>query len=769
MATPSNPDRPANRLAGSASPYLLQHAHNPVDWYPWGEDALARARELDRPIFLSVGYAACHWCHVMERESFENPSVAAILNRHFVSIKVDREERPDIDEIYMAATQLMTQSGGWPMSVFLDTEGRPFFAGTYFPPEDRWGRPGFKSLLGEIHKAWTERRGQVEEQASRVLDGVQQALAGGVGQGALQPTLLTHAEEEILTGYDAEHGGFGRAPKFPPSMRLEFLLRRAGRSNRPQLLHAVGHTLERMARGGMYDHIGGGFHRYSVDERWLVPHFEKMLYDNALLARIYAIGYEAFGLELFARVAGETLDYVRREMTHPEGGFYSTTDADSEGVEGKFFVWSPEEIGRVLSEEDARLFCEVYDVTSRGNFEGRSIPNLLAASVGEQAERRGIPEGELQERLTRIRARLWRAREERVHPLLDDKILANWNGLMIRAFCEGYRVFTDLIYLETAEKAANFVWERMRVDGVLRRSWRNGEARFNAYQEDYAALALAFLELHLVGQEPRWLDAGLTLLQEMHDRFWDDLTGGYYFTSHDHETLVARPRSSQDGAAPSGSSLAALALLRALQITGDERHKARLERLLMSQAPQLAQHPAAFPNMLVAADGYLDLFPEGISIPGAGAVRVEALVSRSRVRPGNRFWAAIRVKVAPGYHLNSHRPYQVDLMPTELVMEPSAAFTVVSESYPEGRNLNVGFLSEPISVYEGDVLIGLEVEVSRRAGEGRHPMHVVARLQPCSETECLAPMEARVRLRIEVGPEDGEEQNPEVFDTIRSR
>ncbi|HEU4751751.1 MAG TPA: thioredoxin domain-containing protein, partial [Armatimonadota bacterium] len=425
--------------------------------------------------------------------------------------KVDREERPDLDEIYMTATQVLTQSGGWPMSVFLTPDLKPFYAGTYFPPEDRWGRPGFKTLLNEIARAWKSRRATLEEQGDRLVAAIEQISSGGEGQGAVSDTLLKNAVAQVTRGFDPVNGGFGGAPKFPPSMRLELFLRRSAEGDGPRLLQMAVLTLDRMARGGMYDQVGGGFHRYSVDERWLVPHFEKMLYDNALLARVYALAYERTDNWYYQRVAVEILDYVIREMTDAEGGFYSTTDADSEGEEGKFFLWSPEEVVEVLGPEEGGLFNRIYDITPGGNFEGRSIPNLLPRSLETWAAELGTDARSLDQRLAVSRQKLWERRETRVHPLLDDKILSGWNGLMIGAFAEGYRVLKDERYRQAAERAAEFVLTRMREDPAtgprLLRSYRGGRAHLNAYLEDYAYLALALLDLHAVTGAERWRDA----------------------------------------------------------------------------------------------------------------------------------------------------------------------------------------------------------------------------------------------------------------------
>lgn len=752
-----------NRLAEATSPYLLQHAHNPVDWYPWGPEAIQRARAEDKPIFLSIGYAACHWCHVMERESFENEAVAAVLNRDFVAIKVDREERPDLDEIYMTATQLMTQSGGWPMSVFLTPELKPFYAGTYFPPEDRYGRPGFLTLLNELARFWRERRSDVERQAERVAEAIAQLTSGGSGQGVVTASLLRNAVSELSRGFDPQHGGFGSAPKFPPSMRLELLLRRYREERDDELLAMLETTLDFMARGGMYDQVGGGFHRYSVDERWLVPHFEKMLYDNALLARLYTLAFQETGEAYQERIAREILEYVLREMTHPDGGFYSTTDADSEGEEGKFFVWSPDEVKAVLGAEDGELFCRIYDVTPQGNFEGHSIPNLLQRGLPEWAEELGTDAESLAERLEPLRRKLWEHRERRVHPLLDDKILSGWNGLMIRAFADGYRIFQEDTYLEAAERAADFVLTRMRDGRRLLRSYRNGTAALNAYQEDYAYLSVALLDLYLATGEERWKDEGLALLDEMTERFWDEENGGYFFTSHDHEELITRTKSFQDGATPSGNSMAALALIRAARITGEAGYREQASAVLGMTAPQMAEMAAAFPNMLVAADEYLQTWKEAIRVPGADAVSLTGYLSHTAVRPGERIWIAVRAEIKDGFHINSWQPTQGYLVPTRLVLDETPGFTAKRESYPPSREYRAAYEEEALLIYEGNVLFGIEMEVGTHVSPGTYPLHFTMRLQPCDDQQCYPPLEARMRFNVVVDAEGGQLQHAEVF------
>jgi uncharacterized protein len=756
----------SNRLVDATSPYLLQHAHNPVGWQPWDEVALRRAREEDKPIFLSIGYAACHWCHVMERESFENLEIADVLNRDFICIKVDREERPDLDEIYMTATQLLTQSGGWPMTVFLTPDLKPFFAGTYFPPEDRWGRPGFKSLLEQIGNAWKQRRPELEEQGERLAAVVDQVIARGQGQAAVDRRLVQDAWKQLERGFDSTWGGFGGAPKFPPSMRLEALLQRYQEERDASLLRPVTTTLDYMARGGMYDQVGGGFHRYSVDERWLVPHFEKMLYDNAQLARVYALAFKETGNWYYERVARETYDYILREMTHADGGFYSTTDADSEGVEGKFFVWSPAEVQVVLGKEEASLFCRIYDIVEGGNFEGHSIPNLLRKSLDEWAADLGEDPPALDRRLAEMRRRLWERREQRVHPLLDDKILSAWNGLMIRAFAEGYRVFADFRYRQAAEQAAGFVLDRMRDDNRLYRSWREGRPTLNGYAEDYAAVALALLDLHGATDDARWCDRGIELLTVLDSRFWDEEEGGYFFTSHDHETLITRPKSFQDGATPSANSLAALALIRAARLTRDDRWLARASQLLTHAAPMVTEMAAGFPNMAVAAHEYLSAWPEGIRIPGADAVLIEGFLSQGVVVPGQSFAVAFRLEVREGHHISSHTPYAEHLAPTRLEITLPEGFRLVRLRYPPGRDHTLPFQDDPLSVYSGTVLVGADLEAAPDAEAGRYTLEAQLRLQPCDDQQCFPPMEARMRIPIAVGDAPGPPQHAEVFTAL---
>jgi uncharacterized protein YyaL (SSP411 family) len=579
-----------NRLARETSPYLLQHAHNPVDWYPWGEEAFARARAEDKPILLSVGYSACHWCHVMERESFENLDTAAVMNRHFVNVKVDREERPDVDHIYMQAVQSMTGHGGWPMTVFLAPDGTPFYGGTYFPPTDRHGLPGFPRLLAFLAEAWSTRRADVLDNGRQLTASLGQESRLRGGGTLLTEEILFSAFQGVSAQFDEELGGLGGAPKFPQPMIWEFVLRFARRSGNPYATRMVHTTLVRMARGGMYDQLGGGFARYSVDRHWLVPHFEKMLYDNAQLASLYLHAWLAFGDPECRRITEESLDYVLREMTHPDGGFYSAQDADSDGHEGKFFVWTPDEVRAVLGgEADAAM---AYWGMDRGpNFEGKSILWLP-----------GEPDPE---RAADWRERLFEARERRVKPGRDDKVLAAWNGLMARAFAEAGRTLGRGDYLEAARRNAEFVLGGMRLDGRLQRTWKAGRAHLRGYLEDHSMVAAALLELYSATLDRLWLDEARGLVEAMLRLFWDEAVGGFFDTGADHERLIVRPRNLYDNAVPCGSSVAVEALLRLAALTGEERYEKHALSALRPMADLMTRHPTAFGRFLCALDFHL--------------------------------------------------------------------------------------------------------------------------------------------------------------------
>ena len=615
-------DKPANRLAAETSPYLLQHAYNPVDWYPWSEEALERAKSEDRPILLSVGYSACHWCHVMERECFENEVIAETMNRSYVCIKVDREERPDIDAIYMDAVQLMTGQGGWPMTVFLTPDGKPFYGGTYFPPTDMYGRPGFPRILQAVADAWSTQRNDIEAQGAEIADSIQRGGSQMLdsSEHMLTNALLENALEKMSSTFDRVNGGFGAAPKFPQPANLDLLLRLHTRFKRSSPLEMAETTLQRMALGGIYDQLGGGFHRYSTDAVWLAPHFEKMLYDNAQLAQTYCRAYQVTGKQFYRDVAEETLEYVLREMTDPDtGAFYSAQDADSEGEEGRFFVWTPEQLSAALGEDAAVLFGEFFDVHPGGNWEGKSILRAVkdAQTVAREA---GIPVSEAVAILDSARVTLMQLREQRVKPGLDDKSLTSWNALMLSAFALCGAAFDRRDFMEAAIRNATFLISVMshEEDGYLRllHTYRQGEPRLNGYLEDYAFLADALLELYQSTLDEQWLTIAERLLDTIGAFFEDPQDSSFYSTSSDHETLLHRPRDWDDNATPSGNTVALEARLKLALYRDDPEMIAKVRGVLAALVPVMEKHPYGFARLLGVVDLYLD-GPVEITLTGS--------------------------------------------------------------------------------------------------------------------------------------------------------
>jgi uncharacterized protein YyaL (SSP411 family) len=637
-------DRPANHLAGETSPYLLQHLHNPVDWYPWGPEALGRAKEEQKPIFLSIGYSACHWCHVMERESFEDEAIAALMNEHFVCIKVDREERPDIDAIYMAAVQRMTGHGGWPMSVFLTPELEPFLCGTYYPPRSKYGRPGFDDVLRFASDAWTNQREKVDQVSDRMM-GELRALSNGDTSGALPGRdLLATAVTASLKGYDEVHGGFGQpphfAPKFPHCTQLTFLLRHGKAAGNASALHMAGSTLEHMARGGIYDQVGGGYARYSVDREWTVPHFEKMLYDNSQLALVHLEAWQALEDPFHRDIAREILDYVLREMTSEEGAFWSTTDADSEGEEGRFFVWSEEEL-RAVCGADADAAVAWFGVTEAGNFEGH---NVLTArrTPAEVAAELGATEAEVLSAVERARAALYAAREERVHPGLDDKVLSSWNGLMLRAFARAAVVLDEPRYLEAARRNADFLLTVMRrEDGRLFRTRRGAKAHLDGYLEDHAFVVQGLLDLYEADLDPRWLRAALEL-HEVTDRHFAAEPAGYYQTPDDAADVPVRLRETSESSLPSDIGVALLNAARLALLAGDLEGLARARAGLAAHAGSIRRYPPAFGQLVLLTDFLTSDPPEVFVVGERDDPLVRAELRRLQTQyPPNRVLALV--------------------------------------------------------------------------------------------------------------------------------
>ncbi|MDY6839321.1 MAG: thioredoxin domain-containing protein [Thermodesulfobacteriota bacterium] len=592
-----------NRLANERSPYLLQHAQNPVNWYPWGDEAFEKAKGEEKPIFLSIGYATCHWCHVMAHESFEDEEVARLLNQSFIAIKVDREERPDVDKIYMFVCQSLTGHGGWPLSVFMTPHGKPFFAGTYFPKTARMGMPGFTEVVQQIAHMWKNDRASIVKSSETITAAIQPSSETEGSAPVLQADTLKKGYTQLARIFDPTWGGFGAAPKFPTPHHLTFLLRWHKRSGDATALDMVKQTLRAMRNGGIFDQIGFGFHRYSVDKRWLVPHFEKMLYDQALLALAYLEAYQVTGEAPFAEVAREIFVYVLRDMTSPQGGFYSAEDADSEGKEGLFYVWTPQEVTALLGKETGELFCRFYGITDRGNFEeGRSIFHVRMASQGFAAKE-GIDPPQLDSMLSEAREKLFRARKKRIHPLKDDKILTSWNGLMIAALAKGTQVFGDEAYAAAATDAVGFLLNNLRTaEGRILRRFRQGDAAYPGYLDDYAFLVWGLIDLYEATFEISLLEEALGLNEAMMDLFWDEKGGGLYFTGKGNEALITRSKEVYDGALPSGNSVAALNFLRLGRMTGNVVLEQRAEQLFRTFSRQVADQPMAYTHLLMALD-----------------------------------------------------------------------------------------------------------------------------------------------------------------------
>jgi uncharacterized protein len=577
-----------NRLINEKSPYLLQHAYNPVDWYPWGEEAFAKAKQEDKPIFLSIGYSTCHWCHVMERESFEDEEVAEVLNKNFISIKVDREERPDIDHIYMEVCQSMTGHGGWPMTIIMTPEQKPFFAGTYFPKNNYRGMEGLMGLLDKVKNAWENNRNGILEYGDELVEAMNEVQKNRVVE--LDEQVMDKAYSQFQAQFDKVYGGFGSSPKFPKPHNLYFLLKYWKKTKEDLALQMVEKTLDSMYIGGIYDHIGFGFSRYSTDRKWLVPHFEKMLYDNALLTVAYLETYEVTKNKRYADIAEQILTYILRDMTSPEGAFYCAEDADSEGVEGKFYVWSVEEVNEVLGEEDGKRFSAHFDITMEGNFEGKCIPNLIKTSSEKEDE----------QFISNCREKLFKHRDKRVHPYKDDKILTSWNGLMIAAMAMGGRVLDKKEYTEAAEKAVGFIYNKLvREDGRLLARYREGEAAFSAYVDDYAFLTWGLIELYKATSNSKHIDKAVGLTEDLLEYFWDEKNGGLYIYGSDAEKLIIRPKDIYDGATPSGNSVSVVNLLRIGEITNNNVFKDKAEEILKAFSINIKDVPMAHTFSLI--------------------------------------------------------------------------------------------------------------------------------------------------------------------------
>jgi len=697
-----------NRLIHETSPYLLQHAYNPVDWYPWGEEALERARVEGKPILLSIGYSACHWCHVMERESFEDDGIAGIMNDHFVNVKVDREERPDLDQVYQTAAQLLTGQGGWPLTVFLTPDQRPFYAGTYFPPDDRFGRPGFARVMQSLVRTYQEDLPRIQAAASQLTEALRQIDSRNIDQNAaIAPQqgaeLVVKAAHWLSHHMDGENGGFGNAPKLPNTPVLELLLRVAGRDPQgaSEYLGLVRLTLTKMATGGIYDQLGGGFHRYSVDAAWQVPHFEKMLYDNALLPPLYVQAYQLTGDELYRTVVEESLDYVMREMSHPEGGFYSSQDADSQGAEGKFFVWRPQEIADVVGKELAALLCRHFGVTERGNFEDRSTVLHVARGVDELAAETGSDPAHVRERLQQGKRALMEARERRVRPGRDEKVITGWNALMISAFAKAYETFRDARHLRRAIVAAQFIEEGLVRDGRLLRSFKECPSDVGGFLDDYAYWVAALLDLHEASRERRYLDEAHRWMQATLEHFWDADSPGFFYTSAESGRLIHRPKDWRDQSTPSGTGVCLYNMIRLHSSFDREGYAERAASVLELYRRQMDQNPWGTASLVSAYDAAV--------LGGTEIVVVARADQRSEVEP----FAEII-----GRHYVPHRIFHV-IAPEEAQSE-GAPMLWQGKTQRDGRVTAYvcrGFqCSEPVTVPEAiERLVGAR-EVSHEGG-----------------------------------------------------
>ena len=753
-APPDAQARSGNRLAGATSPYLLQHKDNPVDWYPWGEEAFKAAREKDRPIFLSIGYSACHWCHVMEEESFEDAATAAVMNENFINIKVDREERPDLDDIYMTAVQMLTGRGGWPMSVWLTPDRKPFYGGTYFPKDRRYGMPSFTDVLTRMAEAWKRDRTLILEQAGKVSEAVTGHLSGGRvarADAPLDEDLIRNAVADLSGRFDSMQGGFGPPPKFPPHRGLALLLKSAKESSDANTLRMATRTLDAMAFGGLYDQIGGGFHRYSTDAEWLVPHFEKMLYDNALLADVYVDAWLATRNPHYRRVVEEIAVWLQREMTAPGGGFYSTLDADSEGEEGTYYVWRPAEVIAALGDADGALVNEFYGITETGNFErGTSIPHV-ALPIPAFAERKGMSADTLALKLEQARAKLLAVRDRRVRPHRDDKILSAWNGLMIAALARSGRALDAPAHLDMSRKAASFVLETMRgSDGLLRVSWREGRLLDEAFLDDQAFMVKGLLALHEATGEPRWLAEAESLFKAADAAFSAPDQTGWFFTRADRGDILVRARNTADSAIPSGTSVMVSALLDLHRLKGREADAdARLKRagqVLAAHAGAMSTVPGGYHTMLASLYDYLRT--GGV----AGAVLAVEPSARPTVRPGETGEIEVSFRIRDGWHVNAEKPTLPELIPTTVTIEPADDLTVDAIDYPRPVNRRLGFAGREIAVYEGSANIRLKVSVSASAAPGLRALAGRLRFQACSDQTCLKPEEIPLDLAVRIVP-----------------
>ena len=752
-----------NALSNEKSPYLLQHAHNPVNWLPWGGEAWKKAKTENKPVFLSVGYSACHWCHVMERESFENEPTAALLNKHFVCVKVDREERPDVDEIYMTAVQMLTGHGGWPMSVFLTPNGLPFYGGTYFPPENRGGRIGFPSLIEQLGEAWQTRNAEVLKVAQNIAGDVQKSvkqrpLAAQSAEAMNSAALLENAVADMRERFDAASGGFGDAPKFPPHHALRLLVY-AARQGISDALPLLTLTLDKMALGGIYDHLGGGFHRYSTDAIWLLPHFEKMLYDNALLARVYADAFDLTGKAAYARIARETCDFILRDMVEAaNGGFHAALDADSEGEEGKFYVWTPEQIKAVVKNaEAADTFCAAYHIAESGNFRDEATghtsgANIAYLSVGSDSGAT-LPDT-LNEKMQSARAALLAARNTRIWPGKDDKVITAWNGLMIGALAFCGKTLDNPAYGEAACRAADFCLTTLRKpDGRLMRRWARGEAGLPAFLDDYAFLADGLLDLADATGETKWAQSAQELAEVMTADFWDETEKGFFYTAQtaESETLIAQTKDLFDSATPSPNGVFVRVLVRLGKRSGGERYAGYANQTLDAFGGFLERAPQGTPTLILAASELAANAKQRTSQSAAPLVTLGATLNALRVAPGETAHAIFELVIAPGFHISGRG--ETESAPTKATLSSDLPASVGPVGFPPAQNWDDG-VGNTLAVYANKNALTVPISVSPDAQAGRYALAVSLSCQPCNDVECRPPISVSASVLVEVADTD---------------
>ncbi len=728
-----------NRLIFEDSPYLLQHAHNPVNWYPWGEEAFLEAKKQNKPVFLSIGYATCHWCHVMEEESFENKSIAKILNENFIAIKVDREQYPDVDETYMAAVMLMTGNGGWPMSSFLLPDSRPFFGGTYFPPAN------FSELLSNISHIWHERKSEIIDQAEELSNAVKKSTSTQHAVQRLGRHSIQQAVNNILERYDAMNGGFTQAPKFPNEASLLLLLRTTHKTEQSLALKAaLEHTLKAMAQGGIYDQIGGGFHRYSTDSQWLVPHFEKMLYNQAYLARVYTEAWRQFGDPLYARTARQTLDYVLREMAGENGGFFSATDADSEGEEGTYFIWTEKEIRELLNVEDADFVIRLYGISKKGNFEGKNIL-FLPQSLVDIAQQENLELSVLFKKLDRINKTLRKTRQERIPPLTDNKIIVAWNGMLICALVEAADIFGDEKYLSAAVKSAEFLWHKQRTEqGGLLRVNLDGRASIGARQDDYAHFGEALLALYDISSEKKWLDRAQQITDEMIVKFEDKESAA--FVMGNDPILFTQPKSTYDGATPSGNSVAVRLLSRLAARSGEFKYKNKANDVLETFSGAISEYPSSYAYMLAQLDELRNGEIGNKQYAARGAIKIKASIRQV----GHQYSLRLKLDIVKGWHINSNKPLHKELIATQVSIDLADGWKLVQIEYPTAKLKKLDLDEQPLSLFQGNVQIKAKLLPKNKPDPSRKlfPITASVQLQACNEQACLPPETVKLSITL---------------------